>query len=58
MKGSSEVVIREDGRVLGVGGKDMAIFPSTGGIDGPAIPTAQHSLAPNLLIHHRGDAMI
>ena len=58
MKGSSAVVIREDSRVLGVGGKNMAIFSSTGGVDGPAIPTAQHSLTLNLLIRHRGDAMI
>ena len=50
MKGSSAVVIREDSRVLGVGGKNMAIFSSTDGVDGPVTPTAQHSLAPNLVV--------
>ena len=35
----------------------MVTFSSILGADGPAVPTAQHSLAPNLCVHHQSLVM-
>ena len=55
VESSGEVRIGSDGKDSGgwsnlvVGGKDLVMFSSIVGVDGSAVPTTQHSLAPNLL---------
>ena len=43
----------KDGRFQWLEGWDLMMFSSIVDVDSTAVPTAQHSLAPYLLVHHQ-----